>query len=741
MQATPLLLRRSACALAALALVVLGATRVKADAPAASNADAFPTFDNYVKIGAFGPDMTGNEAAFQSRTRQSANGAIGIEDMYFSKDLENNTSMLIDGHALVGTNDYLAHLSFTKTEKGSFDMGYKSFRTYYDGIGGFFPSNNNWMVLNPEELHVDRNQFWMEAKVHLENQPEFKIRYSNETRSGTKDSTIWGSSDFTGLSILGSPPITQYRKMAPSYINLDERHETIEGTITHTIGNTWAEIRLIGETVSNLDTRYVTNFPGEYIPWSIASLPSASQPAAKAAAGPQAYNNQAVTVQSGGIDGKTFTAMANTVTTFSDSFKLLLGFSWQNINNGVTDERPIATTTPTAIGAVVVTPNTNQGMTGNIDGDIYTLTGALDFKPTANWNFKLWIKGEDSYVKSTGTMTNHAASLNTTTGVVTYTDTLQQNYSRVKESSWTPGLDFSYSGFSNVTIYGTISDKVLDGDKYYATPFTAGTTPSSGSLVFEDNSDDHFFFNFGANWRACKFFSLRAEVFHKDEALEAKGYGIDVGNYFNLASQFSGVKLTAIVKPTDTLTSTTRYIYQKGKMQVTGLQPTFPEYDSCDAENNTISETIDWNPNPQWYVQLNANLVLSYINTVYPRAGVVPAAGATPAWNANQVLQNSNNNYFNGSLLVGNALSKTDDVTFQYFYYISDNYDPYLASITMPYGAASEENMATIGIKHKFTDRCVGEAKLGYIDSQNDTTGGRTSFHGPMGYVSLTFAL
>ena len=67
---------------------------------------------------------------------------------------------------------------------------------------------------------------------------------------------------------------------------------------------------------------------------------------------------------------------------------------------------------------------------------------------------------------------------------------------------------------------------------------------------------------------------------------------------------------------------------QKGKMQVTGFQPTFPEYDSCDAENNTISETIDWNPNAQFYLQVNANAVFNTIKTIYPRAGTVAAGGA-----------------------------------------------------------------------------------------------------------------
>ncbi len=733
MQANAFSLRRCAATLAALTLVI-GVARGNDASPS----DAFPNFDNYVKIGAFGTDLTGNEAAFQARARQ-ATGTVGIEDMYFAKDLDKTTSMLIDGHALAITGDYLAKFLVTKSDVGSVEMGYKSFRTFYDGAGGFFPLNKYWSTLSPEDLHVDRNQFWAEAKFHLPNQPEFIVRYSNETRSGQKDSTIWGSSDFTGLSILGAP-ITQYRKMVPSYLNLDERHETLELSATHTLGNTTLNARLAWETVDNLDTRFVTNFPGEVIPWAIASLPSASQPAAKALVSPANWNNQAVTVQSDGISGKTFTAMANSTTTFTDKIQLLAGLSYQDINNDFTGDRPITTSTPTAVGVVAVTPNTNQGLMGNTSGDIYTGFVTLDMHNN-NWSVKLSLKGDDTYTKSNANLTNYTAATNTTTGVVTYTATPQQEYSRVKGTSWTPTLDFSYAGLSQVTVYGSISDRSGDFDKYYATPFTAGTTPSANNLEFNDQKDKHLNMNLGANWRQSSLLSLRAEVFHKDETIKDPGYGIDVADFYELASQFSGVKFTAIVKPMDTLTSTTRYIYQKGKMQVTGFQPTFPEYDSCDAENNTISETIDWNPNAQFYLQVNANAVFNTIKTIYPRAGTVAAAGSTPAWDANQVLQNANNNYFTGSVLAGQVLTKEDDLLVKFTYYKASNNDAKLAPITMPYGANAEESAVSVGLKHKFSATCVGDAKVGYIDSKSDLTGGNTNFHGPMGYVSFTFAL
>jgi len=59
----------------------------------------------------------------------------------------------------------------------------------------------------------------------------------------------------------------------------------------------------------------------------------------------------------------------------------------------------------------------------------------------------------------------------------------------------------------------------------------------------------------------------------------------------------------------------------------------------------------------------------------------------------------------------------------------------------MPYGAGAEETLVAVGLKHKFSDRCLGEAKLGYYDAKSDTTGGHTNFRGPVGYLSVTLAL
>jgi len=298
MKTTFLPIIRSAGLLTGALLIGAGASVRAADK---AQSDAFPTYESYIKITGQAADITGDKAAFQTRTKQPSDGGVGIEDLHLSKDLSKTSTLVIDGKALTGSEDYLAKFNVTKNEVGSIDAGYKRFRTFYDGTGGFFPLNKQWMSLTDEDLHIDRSKFWIEAKLALKDMPEFEVRYTNELRSGKKDSTIWGSTDFTGLPFTVAPnPITEVRKFAPSYVGVGERHEMLEATAKQTIRKTTLQLTLLADRTNNSDTRYVTNFPGEVIPFAITQLSTTApagqvatpQALAKAALPATAWNNQ-----------------------------------------------------------------------------------------------------------------------------------------------------------------------------------------------------------------------------------------------------------------------------------------------------------------------------------------------------------------------------------------------------------------------------------------------------------------
>ena len=166
------------------AFVALSGTR-------AAEADALPVFaENYIKFSGQIPTLSDSHAAFQNRTQIAKKGAGGIEEFNYTADLSKETNLQIDGRVLPGAEDYLAQFRLTKNEVGSFEAGYKRFRTFYDGAGGFFPLNNAWLPIYPRALFVDRGKFFVNGTVALPKQPVFTFSYTNETRTGRKDSTI-----------------------------------------------------------------------------------------------------------------------------------------------------------------------------------------------------------------------------------------------------------------------------------------------------------------------------------------------------------------------------------------------------------------------------------------------------------------------------------------------------------------------------------------------------------------------
>jgi len=709
----------------------------------AGGSEAFPVLDNYIRIGVGAPDITGDKAAYQEIFRTPYNGFAGIEDMHFSKDLK-DSSFTIDGRALAGSNDYLGKFQLTKTDVGTFEAGYKRFRTFYDGVGGFFPTNKEWMPLANEALATDRAKFWAEGTINLPNMPVFKLKYANELRNGTKDSTIWGDSDFTGLAFNLAPnPVSPARKLVPGYLQLDERHQSFEASMSQTLGKTTYQVALIGDKTDNQDSRFVARFPNEVIPWSIAKLASAAQPAAKNLVAAKNWNNQVLLQQTDGESTSTTGVNAKLETAFNDMFTLHVGGNYQSLHADITGNRPLVTSTPTSTGVVPVTTATFTALTGTSHVKVYTGNAALDIKPVKDLFIQVAVRGEKEEISGASGYNVIAAS---GTPAVTLTTTPRVDWSKINQHSATPAVDLRYTGIKDLSLYFSGSKRNLRGGEQDTSSYNP-LTATAGTLANNNNSEDHGDYKLGANWKVFSPLEVRAELFDKHHQYESAGYSVNLGDYYLLDSHFKGVKLTALAKPLPELSFTTRYVYQKGTMSVTGFLPIYSAYDSCDAKNYNISETIDWAPNKAMYVQVSGSIVFNTINTVYPRAGITPAVKngsgvvTANAYSSNNVLQNSDNNYVTANALVGFVLTKDADVQAQYTYYKADNGDPQMAALTMPYGAASEESLVTVGIKFKLDERRVLNAKVGYADSTNDLTGGFTNFHGPLAYISIDYAL
>ncbi|MCX6954802.1 MAG: hypothetical protein NTV51_21810 [Verrucomicrobia bacterium] len=703
--------------------------------------DAMPLFESYIKVSGQAPSISGDSSAFQARTKQNSNGGAGIEDLHIAKDLSKTTALTIDGRALTGAEDYLGRFNVTKTDVGSVDVGYKRFRTFYDGVGGFFPLNSQWLPLADQDLHIDRSKFWAEAKLALKDMPVFEVRYTNELRSGRKDSTIWGDSDLTGLAFNLAPnPVSPARKFTPSYLQVGERHQLIEATVKHTIGKTSLQFTLLGDQTNNSDTRYVMRFPGEVIPWTIASLATAAQPAAKAAVAATNWNNQVAIAETEAQKTKTSGFNATSDTIINDKLTLRFGANYELVHTEIGGGRPLVTTTPTATGAVLVATDNYQGLSGGTRVKDYTGNVALDYKATKTVFVKLALRAQSEFIRGSSSYNVIAAS---GTPATTVASTPRTGWAKIHQNVRTPVLELRYTGIKDVALYFNGSKRDLSGVETNTSSYNP-LTAALGTPAANNVSEDHGNYTLGANWRQSAFLTLRAEVFQKGHKDNTVGFGTAaaiVGDYYLLDSNYEGYKLSALARVTPQFGFTTRLVSQHGRMKVTGFLPTYPAYDSLNSKNYMISETIDWNPNKNVYVQLNGNLTYNVISTIYPRAGLTPATATLNAFDSNRILQNSDNNYVTFSGLTGFAVDKLTNLEIQANLYRAQNGNAILAPLTMPYGVQVEDTSITVGVKRKFSDSWVANAKVGYFESKNDTTGGRTNFHGPVAYLSFEHAL
>ncbi len=733
MHATSYNYRRGASAFACLIMALSG---VNASAAAPKEADAFTVFDSYVKISGKSAAVTGNSAAYARRFQLPENGSYGIEALHLNKELNKDVSMELDGKALFGAEDYLGKLRLTKTDVGTVEFGYKKFRTFYDGIGGFFPLNKAWMPLAQEELHTDRAKFWADVKIAIPDKPVFHFRYSNDLRNGQKDSTIWGDTDLTGIpiwTVSSQNPYSANRKLVAAYIDLNERQQNLEASVKHTVGNTELELSLVRNWTDSDNIRYSNRYPGELKPWpAIPTNPPSIIPGALA-------NNPVSGFDQQMSQAKIWTYTGKFVTKFSDQVSVFGGLSYQDAQADIADNRQMTLTIRTTpgivnavggfVGASGRPPYSYKTDFGNISEKVLTGNLGVTYKPIKDLYFKLALKGEKLDMEGVNQVTYNSNSINQTTGEVIPVNVVAPNSSKRSGRPWTPELDVRYSGIKGLSLYGAFDYRRAPGDVADSTVSVGLAGKAYAPSFSSDNSKvNRAHYKVGANWKVSSMVTLQAETFYKNHVNSYIGYGTSLGGRYILGYQFRGIKLTGILKPLPDLTFTTRYLNQAGKMDTTVDAGT--AYESMDSKNHLFGETIDWNPTKQFYMQANLNVVFATTGTAYPRAGGT----------ANEVLRNSDNNYWNASVVVGFALDKSTDAQLQYTRYHANNSQAALVA-TMPYGTVVDESTITLGLKRKLTDRMVLHAKVGYFDSTNDSTGGNTNFRGPLGYVSLEYAL
>lgn len=712
---------------------------------AASEADALPRFEtNYIKLSTGGADITGSKAAYQARSRNAKTGAAGIEDLRFDYDLKDRTTLQIDGRALAGQEDYLLAFKVTKEEVGTFEMGYKTFRTFYDGAGGFFPIGNAWLPLFSRPLHVDRGQFFVRGSIARPKAPVISFKYTNSTRDGRKDSTTWGDSNLTGIPILVGPgavnPIAAQRKLLPTYVDLDERHDAWEISVRHKLGNTTATVAVGGSGFDNRNVRELQQNIGELTPFPAPTYTVATRANERAGSPRRTTMTQTQ-------DERGYHASATFETALSSKLTLFGALQYHQADIDLTLSRDLRATIASAsgvreyAGGFVNTSATARApyhfvSKGDLKYEVITGNLGARFQPSPKLVVETALRGERWEDSGRNAADYSSQGVTLATGAVTAYAAHGDHGVKNVERPWTPTLDLRYTVSKHLSLYANWEYRTSKQDERVRYEGLNGQTKRTElDLIGKDIAERHSNAKVGLSWALHPALNLRAELFTKDHENEFVGLDDIVGRDYALNYDLYGTKLTAVAKATSALSFTSRYVLQRGKTALFhgGLRTTGVingTVDGRDSARHTLSESVSWSVSKALFVQANGSVVYDQIQTMYPWV----------SGNAKRNLRNADSNYVTGDALVGFAIDRRTSGTIQATYYRANNYDEAYAAVAMPLGASARESTISVGLQYKLNAKTVLGGKLGYVDSENATRGGYADFRGPLAYLSVQHA-
>jgi len=155
---------------------------------------------------------------------------------------------------------------------------------------------------------------------------------------------------------------------------------------------------------------------------------------------------------------------------------------------------------------------------------------------------------------------------------------------------------------------------------------------------------------------------------------------------------------------------------------------TFAELQSGEIKKHVISEALNWNPVPRFFLQANFSYVLNQTNTPANNIDLVPNAGPT--------VVNFRNDYWTVTSGIGYIIDdKTDFYADYYFYCANDYYNN--AAVAVPYGMGATENAVSATITRQLSKRTRLTLKYGFYDYQDTTSGGHNNYRAHSLFSSL----
>ena len=669
---------------------------VEAAEPPKTEAD----YRNWVEFGFGNTWIEGDKAAFMQRTGIKRDAFGGIEDLHFEQDVGKRGLFTLDGRAIAENHDYNVKLGLSLPDTGFVRAGYREFRTWYDGSGGFFPQNDLWFnnVLSDDKFAIDRKEAFFEAGLRLPDIPQITVRYSYQVRDGDKNSTSWGDSNLTGG--FGT------RALVPSFWKIDEKRHIVDLDVVHTFGNTDVGVGGRWEIFDNNNSRNMRRRPFE----------------------PQDRH----LTQKDGLEGDLFNIHAFTETRFSETLRFTSGGAFTTMDTDISGSRIYGSGYDPIFDPLFARRQARDegffGLHGGSNFKQYLMNLNLMWTPFDGFTIVPGVRVEkqdiDSFSDFEETAVGTGAALPTNVEEVSAES--ERGILDVAES-----IELRYSGLTNWLLYARGNWMQGQGDlREVETLVETNRVDLLRDTDFERGVQKY---TFGANWYPLRNLNMGMQYYHKIrnedyDHMEDSTTNRTGNRYpaFLIAEDFTtdDVNFRVTYRPWRNVTFVSRYDFQYSTVDMQG--DGLPKDESANITSHIFSESITWIPWHRLYLQGAVTLALDETDTPADHA----LSGVT------NVAPDLKNNYWNFSAGAGLALDNKTDLQLNYIYYLADNYvDNSLYS--QPFGADSQEHSVSVALIRRFTERLRWSVRYGFFTNDDHTSGGHNNYKAHLVYSTL----
>lgn len=636
--------------------------------------------ENWISVSAGIGFTDGDQASYQARRQVNADGFGGIEELrqVFNSD---GGILTLDARLLAGNNDFRVILDYESEGGWSLQGGFRQFRIWSDASGGYIPGDDVFIQFFDDSMTLDRGELWVQYELAPEEGLGGFLRYSHTYRDGQKASTSWA---YTSLASVGT------RAIVPSFYDIDETRDRIEGELNYTTEATRAGLGLRFETSDTDIRRQVRREPGE-------------------------ATDRYVTFKETN-DTDLFSMNGYVDTRFNENWRMSVGGIYTDMDATFGGDRIWGSSYDPIFDPGFQRQNRDHGFY-----DLEARTGMeqfvgnvnLVFSPNKDWRLlgALRMEKVDTDAMSDFIETNYFngnASAHELAGMS------EKQFDEIGES-----IELEYRGLRTVILAATAEFTQGDGDlRESLIEVEDGAVDLERDTGWDRTTEKYAI---GANWHPGRTIGISAEAYRKVRTIEyntrqdsTPPTGGDRFPAFVSYQSFTtdDINLRVTWRPDPKLSIVARVDDQQTSIvsQEDGLSRT----ESGDLDTRIYSGSVTFLPQGWMMLQGTVNYVSDKVNT-----------GLTGS--ALNIVNNATNDYWIGTLTMILALDDDTDLQMNYTAYEADNYIDDSA-YTVPYGVGEKEQMLGASVTRRFSEQMMVSLNYTYADFESDTVGGYNDY-------------